>query len=219
MLQLVSAFTIKDLGFLLKATVVTLQLFGLAIGLGLIIGFITGIMRTNPKSRLLRMAAGLYIEIFRSTPLMLQVIVFYFGASLFGLDFSRGLVAGVGLFLYSGAYLGEVFRTGIQSVDRRQWESGASLGMGYVQILANVVIPQAIRICIPPSIGFLVSLAKGTSLVSVLGYIELTRAGRLIVERTYQPFVVWGIVMAIYFVICYPIALQGQKLEVRFGKK
>ena len=219
MVEWVSSFTAKDLIFLLKAMLVTLQLFGSALGLGLIVGFFAGIMRTYPRSVVVRKLASFYIEFFRSTPIMLQVIVFYFGISLFGRELSRGVVAAAGLSLYAGAYLGEILRAGIESVDRRQWQAAASLGMSYPQIMRGVILPQVVRICIPPSINFLVSLAKATSLVSVSGYIELTRAGRLIVERTYQPFLVWGIVMAIYFLICYPITIGGRRLEMRFQRK
>lgn len=219
MVSMSVGFNIKDVTYLFKAAGVSLQLFGLSIGIGLIIGLVTGIVRTYPKSQLLRNLAGAYIEFFRSTPLTLQVIVFYFGASIIGFNVSRGLVAGVGLFLYAGAYLGEILRGGIESIDSKQWEAAVSLGMTYPQTMVSVILPQALQICIAPAIGFLVSLAKGTSLVSVLGYVELTRAGRLIVERTFAPFQVWVTVMVIYFAICYPISVIGRKFEVEASKK
>lgn len=219
MVSMSAGFNYRDVLYLFRAAGVSLQLFGSAIGVGLVIGFITGILRTFPRSRLLRTLAGIYIEFFRSTPLTLQVVVFYFGASILGFNVSRGLVAGVGLFLYAGAYLGEILRAGIESVDRRQWEAAASLGMTYTQVMGSIVLPQALHICVAPAVGFLVSLAKGTSLVSVLGYVELTRAGRLIVERTFAPFQVWGIVMLMYFAICYPISIIGKRLEARAVRK
>jgi polar amino acid transport system permease protein len=206
---------IKDLLFLAKGAVVTLELFGAACFFGGIAGFFLGIARSSHRMTFLRWIAAGYIEIFRSTPLLVMILVVFFGLSVVGFEISRFWASVVVLSLYSAAYLGEILRAGIQSIRKEQWEASASLGMKYMQILRYVIIPQAMRVITPSFIGFLIGLVKDTALVSVIGTTELTLAARRVSTRTYMPLVSMGTAAMIYFIICYPLDRLGLKLESR----
>lgn len=207
-----------DLRYLGKGLLLTLRLCGGGILLGILIGVIMGILRTNRQSKVLRRIAVVYIELFRSVPLMLLFIVAYFGLVSLGLNVSRFVAVLAAFALYNGAYIGEVVRAGIESIGHGQWEAATSIGLSYPQILRYAILPQAVKIMIPPAIGVVIAAVKASSLASVVGYVELLLAARHVIARTYAPLLVFGLISAVYFVICYPLSILSKRLERRQQK-
>lgn len=212
------AFSYKDVLFLLQGALVTIALCAMAISCGLGVALLIGPMRAARRYRFLRWPAGAYVEVFRGTPLLMQFFIAYFGLAILGVNLPRFVAVSIPLILYTGAYMGEIIRAGIEAIPRGQWEAGWSLGMTYRQLLRYVIAPMAVRVMIPPSVGFLVQLVKGTSLAYVVGYVELTRAGYIISQSTYATMLVFTLVGVIYFGICYPLSLASQRLEARLKR-
>ena len=157
-----------------------------------------------------------YVQLFQGTPLLMQLFIVYFGLGLLGLQVSQWSAASVALILYSSAFLAEIWRGCVEGVPRGQWEASASLGLGFAQQLRHVVLPQALRVAVAPTVGFLVQAVKGTALASVIGFVELTRAGSMIANATFQPLRVYALVALLYFVLCYPLSLASRALERKF---
>jgi polar amino acid transport system permease protein len=146
----------------------------------------------------------------------MQLFLFYYGlAVLVDMQVDAWPAVALAFTLYSGAFLGEIWRGSIQAIPRTQWEASACLSLGYFQQLRFVILPQAMRIAIPPTVGFLVQLVKGTSIAAIIGFVELTRAGQLMVNVTFQPMIVYPAVAALYFVVCWPLSLLSRSLERR----
>jgi polar amino acid transport system permease protein len=156
-----------------------------------------------------------YINLIQGTPLLGQLFVFFFALPLIGLSVDSWTAAALSLSIYASAFFGEIWRGSLQSISQRQWEAGAALGLTYPQRLFNVVLPQAIRISVAPTVGFLVQLVKNTSLAALIGFIELTRASQIISGATFAPLPVYLTAAAIYFVICFSISQLSQMLERR----
>lgn len=184
----------------------TLLLCVCGLGLGLAIAIFVGVARASRPRWLWLPAAG-YIEVIRDSPLLMQLYLVFFGIPLL-LGFQVPVfVAGVAtLTLNASGLLAEIVRAGIQSVHKGQWEAARALGMGYIEAMRWVVMPQALRVMIPPGVGLLIGLIKDSSVISVITYIELTRAGQILTEKTFLPFQVFGIVAALYFALCYPLS-------------
>jgi len=211
-------FKLSDIVFMLRGAAITLGLVCIAIIIGGVIGFFVGIIRSCTRNRIIRSVLAVYVEFFRSTPLLLQIFLVFFALPLIGIEVKAIWAASLSLGLYTGSYMSEIVRAGISAIDRVQWNSGAALAMTFWQQLYYVILPQALRIMIPPSIGFLVGLVKDSSLVSIIGFMELTRISRLISDRTMQPLLVFTITGIIYFIICYPLAVWGRRMEIRLSK-
>ena len=176
-------------------------------------GFVIAILRTT-QSRILRTLTAGYIQLFQGTPVLMQLFVFYYGlAVLFDVQVDAWPAVALAFTLYAGAFLGEIWRGSIQAIPRTQWEASACLSLGYLQQLRFVILPQAMRVSIPPTVGFLVQLIKNTSIAAIIGFVELTRAGQLMVNVTFQPMIVYPIVAALYFVLCWPLSLLSRYLE------
>lgn len=165
------------------------------------------------QSRWLRNFARVYIELLQGTPLLMQLFLAFFGLALFGVKVPAWLAAGLTLTLWAAAFLGEIWRGCVESVAKGQWEASASLGMGYIQQMRYVILPQALRVAVPPTVGFSVQVVKGTALTSIIGFVELTRAGTVVTNATFQPFLVYGLVALIYFCLCWPLSKASQILE------
>jgi polar amino acid transport system permease protein len=176
--------------------------------------FVLG-MRTS-RLRFARRLAWCYIELFQGTPLLMQLFLAFFGLALFGLDVPAWLAAGVALTLWSGAFLAEIWRGCVESIGRGQWEASASLAMSYLQQMRYVILPQALRLAIPPTVGFSVQIVKGTSVTSIIGFVELSKAGTIISNATFSAFTVFALVGLIYFAICWPLSRFSLVLERRF---
>jgi len=205
-----------DLLFILAAVRWTVLLSVLAFAGGAVVGLTVALMRTS-DSRAARWAAIVYIRIFQGTPLLLQLFLVFFGADMVGLSLGPWLSAVLGFSLNAGAFLGEIWRGSIQSIARGQTEAARALGLHYLPLMLRVVLPQALRIAIPPTVGFTVNLIKSTSLASIIGFVELTRAGQMVNNATIRPFIVFGLVAAIYFAICWPLTIAAGRLERRLG--
>lgn len=160
-----------------------------------------------------RVFAKGYIELFQGTPLLMQLFLAFFGLGLFGVDVPAWLAAGAALILWSAAFLAEIWRGCVESVARGQWEASASLGMGRMQQMRHVILPQALRVAVPPTVGFSVQVVKGTALTSIIGFTELSKAGTIVTNATFQPFTVYGLVALIYFALCWPLSKSSQVLE------
>jgi polar amino acid transport system permease protein len=154
-----------------------------------------------------------YVQLFQGTPLLMQLFLAYFGIGLFGIKVSPWVSVTVALTLYTSAFLTEIWRGCVAAIPRGQWEAAQSLALTFGEQLRWVVMPQALRIAIPPTVGFMVQVIKGTALASVVGFVELTRAGNMISNVTYQPFTVFACVALMYFALCYPISLYAKFLE------
>jgi polar amino acid transport system permease protein len=206
--------TFEIVTYLIIATRWTIALSLIAFIGGGIAGLIITILRIFPI-RIFNYVASAYIQFIQGTPLLMQLFVAFFGLSLFGIEVSAWFAAAVALIAWTGAFLGEIWRGCIQAIPRTQWEASASLGLGFMQQLRYVILPQAFKISIPPTVGFLVQVIKGTSLASVIGFIELTRAATALNNVTFRPFLVFLIIGAIYFSLCYPLSVCSQRMERR----
>ncbi|EKG35782.1 amino acid ABC transporter permease [Pseudomonas syringae] len=164
-------------------------------------------------NRLIRLVVMAYVQVFQGTPLLLQLFLVYFGLSMFGIQTSALVAASICLTLYTSAYLTEIWRGCILSVDRGQWEAGSSLALSFGEQLRYVIVPQAVRIGIAPTVGFMVQVIKATALTSVIGFVEMTRAGQVITNATLQPFLIYGLVALMYFAVCFPLSLYSRRLE------
>lgn len=163
--------------------------------------------------QILRRLTHYYIELFQGTPLLMQLFIIFFGLSLAGVDISPWLAAALGLTLFSSAYLAEVWRGCVESIPRVQWEGASSLAMTYTQQMRYVILPQALRISVAPTVGFTVQIVKGTAVTSIIGFNELTKAGSMLANATFKPMLMYGLVAAYYFVICYALSLLAKRLE------
>ena len=165
------------------------------------------------KRKSLRSLARYYIELFQGTPLLMQLFIAFFGLGLFGVDVPAWLAAGLALILWTAAFLGEIWRGCVEAVAKGQWEASASLGMGWLQQMRYVILPQAMKVAVPPTVGFSVQVIKGTALTSIIGFVELSKAGTVVTNATFQPFTVYGLVALIYFALCWPLSKSSQILE------
>src|SRR5262249_19645162 len=156
--------------------------------------------------RLLRGLASAYIQIVQGTPLLIVLFLSYFGLGILGYKLIPLIAAAIALTLYAAAFLGEIWRGCIDAVPKTQWEASDCLGLNRVQQYAYVVLPQAVRLAIPPTVGFMVQIVKNTSLASVIGFVELSRAGQIVNNSTFEPFAIFAVVGAIYFALCYPLS-------------
>jgi polar amino acid transport system permease protein len=211
-------FTLWDLvRNLLLASRWTLLLSAIAFAGGGIVGLILLLIRIG-RNKWGRTFVMLYVELFQSTPLLLQLFLVYFGLPKLGIDVSAWLAAAVCLTLYSSAFLTDIWRGSVEAIPRGQWDGSASLGLHYLSQLRLVILPQATRMAIPPTVGFLVQLVKSTALASIVGYHELTKTAQILTNATFQPFVIYGLVALIYFAICYPLTRWSRGLEKRLAR-
>jgi polar amino acid transport system permease protein len=154
-----------------------------------------------------------YVQLFQGTPLLMQLFLAYFGLSLLGIEISAWLAASVALTLYASAFLAEIWRGCVDAIPKGQWEAADSLALNFREKMRHVIGPQALRIAIAPTVGFLVQVIKGTALASVIGFIELTKAGTMITNATFKPFTVYACVALMYFALCWPISAYSRRLE------
>jgi polar amino acid transport system permease protein len=154
-----------------------------------------------------------YVQLFQGTPLVMQLFLAYFGLDLLGLKLSDWSAAALALTLYSSAFLTEIWRGCVNAVPKGQWEASQALALNLSEQLRHVIGPQALRVAVPPTVGFLVQVVKGTALASVIGFAELTKVGTMISNTTFRPFTVYACVALMYFALCYPISAWSRTLE------
>jgi len=203
-----------DIAYLIEATRWTVLLALVAMVGGGLLGIVVAVLRVIPFKPLNWLAIA-WINLIQGTPLLGQLFVFFFGLPLVGLSVDAWTAAALSLSIYASAFFGEIWRGSLQSVSQRQWEAGAALGLTYLQRLNYVLLPQAIRISIAPTVGFLVQLVKNTSLTALIGFVELTRASQIISGATFAPLPVYLTAAAIYFVICFSLSQLARTLERR----
>jgi polar amino acid transport system permease protein len=183
---------------------------------GGVFGLAIALMRVSGRPLMERVTSG-YIALFQGTPLLMQLFVVYYGLALVGLKLDAWVAVAIGFTLHASAYLGEIWRGSIEAVPKGQTEAAKALSLNYVSRMRDVILPQAIRISLPATIGFLVQLIKGTSLAAIVGFTELTRAGNIVSNQIFQPLLVFGIVGILYFLLCWPLSLYGSHLERRMA--
>ncbi|MFC4277545.1 amino acid ABC transporter permease [Achromobacter aloeverae] len=206
-------FTLWDIvRNLLLAARWTVLLAVVAFAGGALVGLAVLMMRVS-RPRWMRRIAWAFIELFQGTPLLMQLFLTFFGLSLAGIDVPAWLAAGSALILWSAAFLAEIWRGCVESINRGQWEASASLAMGYAQQMRHVVLPQAMRIAVAPTVGFAVQIVKSTALTSIIGFTELSKASTVITNATFDPFTVYGMAAAIYFILCWPLSRASLRLE------
>ena len=205
-----------DILYILGAIRWTLLLSLVAFAGGAAGGVLVALARTG-RFRWLRLAAAGFIKVFQGTPLLMQLFLAFFAPGIFGIDVDPWAAAALGLSLHASAFLGEIWRGSIEVVPAGQSEAATSLGLPYWPTMALIVAPQAVRIAIPPTVGFLVQLIKGTSLASIIGFVELTRAAQIINNATFHPFTIFGMVALAYFAICWPLSVYARRMERRLA--
>ena len=209
-------FTLWDiLRNLLLAGRWTIALSLIAFVGGGLVGMALLIARLGGGKVVKRLVAG-YVQLFQGTPLLMQLFLSYFGLALLGIDTSPWTSAALALTLYASAYLTDIWRGCVEAVPKGQWEASGSLALSFSEQLRHVVLPQAAKLALGPTVGFLVQVVKGTALASVIGFIELTKAGSMISNATFKPFLVYACVALMYFVLCFPISLYAHSIERKF---
>jgi polar amino acid transport system permease protein len=210
------SFNAGDLVYLLLAARWTVLLSLIAFVGGGVVGLLIALMRVS-EARPARWFAIGFIRVFQGTPLLLQLFLVFFGGDMIGVPLGAWLSVILGLSLNAGAFLGEIWRGSIQAVPDGQIEAARALGLHYGQRMLRVVAPQALRTAIPPTVGFLVNLIKSTSLAAIIGFVELTRAGQQLNNATFRPFLIFGLVALVYFMMCWPLTIVASRLERRLA--
>jgi polar amino acid transport system permease protein len=205
---------IDHFGFLLMGAWGTVQLSALAFVGGGLIGLAVALARVSPVKAVRRIAAG-YIQVIQGTPLLVLMGVCFFGPNIAGIGSVPAIVAAaLAITIYASAFLGEIWRGCIQSVPRSQWEAAECLALTRWERMRRVILPQALRIATPPTVGFLVQIIKNTSIASlVVGYAELSYNAKVLNNSTFQPFLYFGCAVVLYFILCYPLSRWSRALE------
>ncbi len=197
---------------------VTVTLTWWALLIGLALGLLLGLMRSS-RLVVLRWPAAVYVDIFRATPILVQLVWIYYALPiLLGLQMGNIVAASVGIGLHAAAYIAEIFRAGIDSIDRGQSDAAKSLGMGYGQAMRRIILPQAVRRMVPPFINEFATLMKLTTLGSVLAVNELLHESENLINNTYRPLEVYTVVAILFGLMIYPFIWLSQRLEKRWKK-
>lgn len=207
-------FGYSEFLYIVEAARWTIALSLIAFAGGAIGGLLVALARTS-ENAFARAASGVFVQVFQGTPLLLQLFLAFFGLPILGIDVNPWVAAGVALVLNTSAFLGEIWRGCIEAIPRGQWEAAQALGLHYFPRMRDVILPQAFKIALPPTVGYLVQVIKGTSLAAIIGFTEVTRAGQIINNATFQPLIVFSLVAAIYFVLCWPLSLLAARMERR----
>jgi len=198
---------------LLKGALLTLRICLLGMALGSVAGFFIGLMRAS-KNKFLNLLSLCYVETFRNSPLLIQLFLLYYGLPiLFNTHIPAQTTATIAITLYTAGYMAEVFKSAISAIEKGQWEASYSLGLSYTHSLRCVILPQAFRIAIPPLVGVFVMVLKDSSLVSIIGFVELTRMAAMVRSLTFTTFDVFGVTAVLYFIMCYGFSKLGSFLE------
>ncbi|MCX5518271.1 amino acid ABC transporter permease [Kaistia defluvii] len=209
--------TIEQIAFIFRGAGWTIVLSLLGFVGGTILGLPVALARAS-RRRSLRTGSGLFVQLVQGIPLPVIMFVVYFGISIGGYDVPALVAAGIAMTLYSSAYLGEIWRGCIQAVPKTQWEAGECLALTNTQRFVFVILPQALRIAVPPTVGFLVQIVKNTSYAVVIGFFDLTYSAKVINNSTFMPFTVFTLAALIYFAICFPMSVLARRFERRLSR-
>lgn len=203
----------ESMPLLMEGLKLTLELAGVSLFFAMIIGILASLAGLS-RFKVLNFLNGFFVSIIRGTPLLVQGFFIYFGVTgLLGIRISAFLAGTIALSLNAGGYLSEIFRGGIQAVDPGQNEAARSLGLSARQTMSRIILPQAIRICIPSVVNQWCITIKDTSIISVIGLAELTKMGQTIIARTYRSFEVWILVGIMYFCVIYLLIILSRIVE------
>ncbi|MFC5520856.1 amino acid ABC transporter permease [Polaromonas jejuensis] len=205
-------FGMGDFWFIVQAAQWTALLSLIAFVGGAIGGLMVALARTSGRPILEKISMA-FTQVFQGTPLLMQLFLVFFGAPILGVEVSPWFAAGVTLILNTSAFLGEIWRGCIQAIPKGQWEAAEALAMSYGRRMRLVILPQAWKIAVPPTVGYLVQVLKGTSLAAIIGFTEVTRVGQIINNATFQPLIVFSVVGAVYFTLCWPLSLLAARME------
>ncbi len=205
-------FGSNEVFFLLSAARWTVGLSLVAFVLGGIVGFMLTVARIAPW-RWLRILSSAWIQLVQATPMLMLLLLFYFGINMLGARIDAWTAAALSFTIGTSAFLAEIWRGCIQAVPKEQWEGAKALALDFPRTLALVIIPQAVRMALPPTVGYMVQVVKGTSLAALIGFTELAKAGTQMNTITFQPIAVFGTVSLIYFAICWPLSMLSRHLE------
>ncbi len=207
-------FNVNHFNYLLLGAAWTFGLSVLAMIAGGMVGFIVALSRISPVAPV-RWLAIAYVQLVQGTPLLILMFLAYFGLTVAGFDVPAIVAATLAMTIYISAYIGEIWRGCIQSVPRPQWESAECLALTRIQRMRLIILPQALKIATPPTVGFMVQVVKNTSLASVVGLVELVRAGQLVNNSLIAPLTVYTIIASFYFALCFPLSWWSRKLEYK----
>jgi len=207
----------ESLPFLLRGIPMTLSVSLIGMALGLILGFFLALARGSERI-ILRWPARLYISFMRGTPILVFLFILYFGLPVIGLELSALLAASLGFGLNSAAYIAEINRSSLNSIDNGQWESAKALNMGYWQTMIKVILPQATRVAIPPLTNVFMDIVKATSLAAVITVPELFQKAQIVAGRTFDSMTMYILVALIYWPLCIVIGFMQDRLETRYSK-
>lgn len=212
-------FTYYNAIFILKAMGTTLLLTALGCITGFIFGFLIAAVRSTRAAGLLpfRILVTVYVEIFRRIPFLVTLFIVMFAIQVISRDISLFTIATISICMLSTAFLSEIIRAGMESVPRQQIEAAETLNFGFWRTQFRVILPQSWKVVIPPAFAFMVMFIKDTSLASQMGVIELTFTGKSLMNRGFSPFLVYGVVLAGYFVMSYPLSRLGAYVEKRLA--
>ncbi|MHB2166188.1 amino acid ABC transporter permease [Alsobacter sp. R-9] len=205
-------FSSNEVWFLIMAARWTIVLSVLAFVFGGLVGLLLAVARIAPWKPL-RLVVSLWIQIVQATPMLMLLLLFYFGVNMVGLRIDAWTAAVISFTIGTSAFLAEIWRGCIQAIPKGQWEAAKALALNFKLTLALVVIPQAVRMALPPTVGYMVQVVKGTSLAALIGFTELAKAGHQMNTVTFQPVAVFGTVSLIYFSICFPLSMLARHLE------
>lgn len=206
-------FPIEQVSFIIKGIGVTLQYSLTAVSFGLIIGTLLAVLKVS-KNYWCRLFANAYTSIFRGTPLLIQLSIIYFGLpTLIGVKLSIFAAGVISFSLNSGAYISEIIRAGINSIDKGQFEAARTLGIPQSLIMKDIIMPQAIRIILPSLINELINMIKESALISMIGGLDLMRRAQVVAAETYNFFTPMLIAATTYYILIMVISIAGRLLE------
>jgi polar amino acid transport system permease protein len=215
--------TLRDFGwpelwFLLFSARWTISLSLIAFAGGGALGLVVAACRVAPSAAL-RRAAVVWIRVFQGTPLLVQLLIMYYGTSFLGFRPDAWVAASVTFIVNSSAFFGEIWRGCIEAIPFGQWDGARALGLRFTAALRLVILPQAMRLMIPPTIGYMVQIVKTTSVASLIGIAELTRTAVMVNTVTFEPVRVFGTVTLAYFLMCWPLSLLAERMARRMDAK
>ena len=199
---------------LMSGVLNTIKLSIIVILTSTLLGFIVGVLFTS-KNKILKAILLFYVELLRGAPLLMLLYMGYFGLSYLGYDIGIWTAVIIVYTLYGGAYIAEIIRSGIESIPKGQWEASRCIGLKNIDIFRYVIIPQTLKISLPPLVGFYLGLIKDTSIAAIIGFSELVREGKTIMNITAKPFETYIIVAIMYFIICFPLSKYVSYMEKR----
>jgi polar amino acid transport system permease protein len=207
-------FGFGEFTFLLLSARWTILLSLIAFAGGGVLGVGIASLRIS-ASKPLRMIAAGYIRFFQSTPILIQLFMAYYGTAFIGLSPDPWTAAAITFSLNSAAFFGDIFRGSIEAIPSGQWEAAKALSLRFIPTLRLVIFPQALKLMLPPTVGFMVQIVKTTSVASLIGLTELARTATMINTVTFEPMLVFGTVALVYFALCWPLSLLARHLEKR----